>query len=268
MRALPARRIASSALCAALLVGITGPAAMAADSAREHGRAASAGTRLPGADARPAVAAELDRSGLAPVADLLTAVLEEDGGRLSPREAEELGAAARAALADAVAKARARSAAPTASAPATGALPPALARPEESERRAIAPDDELEDVLKAVQEALEGLLDAATAEDVTDTDDTDDTDDAADTDTDIDTDTDDTGTDDVDEVISSVDDLLTELDDLLEALDGADLSELLLPEPEESPSASAPTSVPLLPAVTLPALPAATPLPAVLLPAP
>jgi len=50
MRGLPARRLASSALSAALLVGITGPAALAADSARERDHAVS---RAPahGADA-------------------------------------------------------------------------------------------------------------------------------------------------------------------------------------------------------------------------
>ncbi|MEV6054246.1 hypothetical protein [Streptomyces sp. NPDC052107] len=42
MRGLSARRIASTALCAALLAGGTGPAATAAGSARERGPAVSA----------------------------------------------------------------------------------------------------------------------------------------------------------------------------------------------------------------------------------
>ncbi|MFD0393526.1 hypothetical protein ACFQ3Z_17755 [Streptomyces nogalater] len=41
MRDLPVRRLASTVLCASVLVGVTGPAAVAADMAREHGRTAT-----------------------------------------------------------------------------------------------------------------------------------------------------------------------------------------------------------------------------------
>ncbi|MFF4038987.1 hypothetical protein [Streptomyces sp. NPDC001816] len=50
MRVLPVRRLASTTLCAALLVGIAGPAAVAADSARERTHAGSH-SAVPGADA-------------------------------------------------------------------------------------------------------------------------------------------------------------------------------------------------------------------------
>ncbi|MEY9488507.1 hypothetical protein RKD26_004301 [Streptomyces calvus] len=99
MRALPARRIALGACCAALLVGITGPTAMAADAAREHTRVVSSDTLL-------AQVGNLDahEHDLTPVVDLLKAVLEADGGQLPPDEARRLGEAAKEALADAVAK--------------------------------------------------------------------------------------------------------------------------------------------------------------------
>ncbi|MGJ3559584.1 hypothetical protein ACR6C2_16445 [Streptomyces sp. INA 01156] len=69
MRAPPARRIAFGALCAVLLVGVTGPAALAADPAGEHGRVASPGTPL--VQVRKS---DVRGDELAPVADLLTAV--------------------------------------------------------------------------------------------------------------------------------------------------------------------------------------------------
>ncbi|MBZ9637957.1 hypothetical protein [Streptomyces sp. PSKA30] len=98
MRALPARRIATSALCAALLVGITGPAALAADSTREHSRVLSPEVRPSGADALIAQVRAYNRGELAPVADLLRAALEADNGQLSAAEARKLGAAAKRAL--------------------------------------------------------------------------------------------------------------------------------------------------------------------------
>ncbi|MER5210534.1 hypothetical protein ABT063_08135 [Streptomyces sp. NPDC002838] len=152
MCALPARRIASSALCAALLVGITGPAAMAADSAREHSHVASPDERLPGADARLALVRNLGGD-LTPVADLLKAVLEEDDGQLPPAKARKLGAAAKAALTKVAAKA-----------PATGVLLPAPAwtavELRTSERSAA---DDTSDALDALEEALDSLLEAITS---------------------------------------------------------------------------------------------------------
>jgi hypothetical protein len=145
-------RIASSALCAALLVGITGPVAMAADSAREHSRVASPDERLPGADARLALVRKLGGE-LTPVADLLKAVLEEDDGQLPPDKARKLVAAAKDALAKAAAKA-----------PKTDAPLPAPARPAAelgtSERSAA---DETSDALDALEDALDSLLDAITS---------------------------------------------------------------------------------------------------------
>ncbi|MER6015773.1 hypothetical protein [Streptomyces bluensis] len=101
MPAPSARHIASSALCAALLVGITGPAAVAADSAREHSPAASADTRPVRADVLLAKVRTINGGELAPVADLLDAVLKADNGRLPPDETRKLGDAAKRALADA-----------------------------------------------------------------------------------------------------------------------------------------------------------------------
>ncbi|MGW7263002.1 hypothetical protein [Streptomyces sp. NPDC054842] len=100
MRVMPARRIASSALCAALLLGIGAPTALAADGdpTRERARAAAP---VPGADGLlPQVTALAGLGGpLTPVTDLLDTVLTTDNGRLSDEQTEELGAAAEAAIA-------------------------------------------------------------------------------------------------------------------------------------------------------------------------
>ncbi|WP_406330125.1 hypothetical protein [Streptomyces sp. NBC_00203] len=154
MPVLPAGRIASSALCAALLVGITGTAAVAADSARERSHTASPDARLPGADALLAQVRKLNILGgeLTPVTDLLNAVLKADNGQLPAAEARKLGDAAKGALAKAATKA-----------PATGVLRPAPAR------RAADPTsdalDALEDALAAVEEAVDSLLEAITSGD-------------------------------------------------------------------------------------------------------
>ncbi len=95
MRTLPARRLAYSALCAVLLVGITGPAALAADSAPE---------RRPLATLLDTTwTADVHASELAPVRDLLSAILEAKGESLSAARIKELGDAAKAALAGAAA---------------------------------------------------------------------------------------------------------------------------------------------------------------------
>src|SRR3954453_22271184 len=117
MPALSARHIGSSALCATLLIGITGPAAVAANAAREASTAASTDARLARADALLAKVRNINGGEFAPVADLLDAVLKADNGRLPPDEARKLGAAAKRALAEASAKAPASSATPTATAP-------------------------------------------------------------------------------------------------------------------------------------------------------
>ncbi|MFI1736017.1 hypothetical protein ACH40E_43960 [Streptomyces acidicola] len=170
MPALSARHIASSALCAALLVGITGPAAVAADSARERSPAASSNAWLYREDALLTEVRKIDGGELAPVADLLDAVLKADDGRLPPDEARRLGDAAKRALAEASAKAPAPSATPTATAPATSVLPEAPSAPASDELDEVgdALDDVLDqvgevldDVVKAVDELLEALASSA-----------------------------------------------------------------------------------------------------------
>ncbi|MFJ9726878.1 hypothetical protein ACIRP3_29370 [Streptomyces sp. NPDC101209] len=116
MRALPARRIASTALCAALLVGIAAPAAVAADPAGERTDTASR-TPVPGADARLGQVRSLSDLGrvLTPVTDLLSSVLKADNGRLSDAEAAKLSSAVKDALAKVTAA--------TPSSPSTGSTP-------------------------------------------------------------------------------------------------------------------------------------------------
>ncbi|MEU1037165.1 hypothetical protein ACFYP4_06835 [Streptomyces sp. NPDC005551] len=101
MRAMPARRIASSAFCATLLLGVAAPAAAAADGDSALGRAHAAAP-VPGADGlldQVAALAGLDGA-LNPVTDLLSAVLTTDDGRLSDDEAAALGDAAKTAIAE------------------------------------------------------------------------------------------------------------------------------------------------------------------------
>ncbi|MFF8449278.1 hypothetical protein ACF06Q_16510 [Streptomyces leeuwenhoekii] len=117
---LPARRIAASAFCATLLLAVTGPAATAADgdSVRERTSAAS---RAPLPDVGALTAQVQSLSGLggvvAPVSDLLGAVLKADDGRLTKEQAEQFSKA----VEDALAKAQATGMpiAPEAAAPGT-----------------------------------------------------------------------------------------------------------------------------------------------------
>lgn len=159
MPALSARHIASSALCAALLVGITGPAVMAADSARERSHAASPDARLPREDALLAELREINWGELTPVADLLHAVHEADNSRLPAAEARALGDAAKAALAEAAAKA-----------PATDVLPPAptwgVAKPMISWSFVADPTSDAQDAVEAVEKALDSFLYSVTSDDV------------------------------------------------------------------------------------------------------
>ncbi|MDG9721488.1 hypothetical protein [Streptomyces sp. DH41] len=101
---LPARRIATSALCAGLLIGLSGPAVMAADgeSARERTHAASHAPLPDAAELQSQVGSLAGLGGvLTPVTDLLSAVLGADNGRLTTEEADKLAAAAKDALAKA-----------------------------------------------------------------------------------------------------------------------------------------------------------------------
>ncbi|MEU3250141.1 hypothetical protein [Streptomyces sp. NPDC006997] len=101
MRGLPIRRLASTALCASLVLGIAGPSALAADSepARDRGTAASRAP-VPGADTL------LDQSGtladlgavLTPATALLNAVAKAEDGQLSPDQATKLGEAVKDAV--------------------------------------------------------------------------------------------------------------------------------------------------------------------------
>ncbi|APY87196.1 hypothetical protein DCW30_10035 [Streptomyces alfalfae] len=97
MRALPVRRIATTTLCATLLLGTAGPALASADSAsREETRTAPrAPVMTP--KAMLAEAKRLQDAGgvITPAADLLVAVLEAEGYRLSAAEAAKHAQAVR-----------------------------------------------------------------------------------------------------------------------------------------------------------------------------
>ncbi|MCX4700634.1 hypothetical protein [Streptomyces sp. NBC_01373] len=122
MRGLPARRIASSAVCATFLLGLAAPAAVAIER-EPAGESVQAAPRapVPGADALLAQVKGLADLGgvLTPVTDLLNTVLKADDGQLTAEEATKLGDAVK----DAIAKV-------TAAAPAALAAPAAPAAPE------------------------------------------------------------------------------------------------------------------------------------------
>ncbi|MFD7277017.1 hypothetical protein ACFV80_08135 [Streptomyces sp. NPDC059862] len=210
MRALPARRMASSALCAALLVGITGPVAMAADSTRERTRTASPDARLPGADTLHAQVRKLNALGseFAPVTELLNAVLKADDHQLSAAEARKLGDAAKAALAKVAAKA------PATSAPTAGVLP------RDTDLTSDDDTDLTNDELDAMEEAIDSLVEVATT------------------------------SDDESQVLLSVDDLLNEVWGLIDGLLGTGLPILTpLPSTSTSTTAP-PASAVTLPDIT------------------
>lgn len=108
MRDLPVRRLAFSALCATLVLGTAGPA-VAADRA-SGGRTHVTATVL-GADALTARVQGLADAGgvVAPVTELLSAVLKAHNGQLPADQAAKLGKAVK----DAIAKASADSPSPT-----------------------------------------------------------------------------------------------------------------------------------------------------------
>ncbi|MGC0409704.1 hypothetical protein RKD32_002569 [Streptomyces sp. SAI-195] len=126
---LPARRIATSALCAGLLVGLSGPAVMAADgdSVRERTHAASHAP-LPDAEELQSQVGSLAGLGgvLTPVTDLLGAVLKADDGQLSATDADKLSAAVK----DALAKDADADDVATTPGTSTPAQPPAVTAPE------------------------------------------------------------------------------------------------------------------------------------------
>ncbi|MEV0111673.1 hypothetical protein AB0H77_00260 [Streptomyces sp. NPDC050844] len=164
MRALPARRIATSVLCASLLLGTAGPA-IAAENDSPHGSAqAAARAPVPGADALLAQIKTLGDVGgvLTPVTALLDAVLKADNGQLPAAEATKHADAVKAAITAATA------AAPKAPAlPKTPAVPeaPAVPKTMSSNDKAAAADLKA-DALKALQSAVDALLKAAAGGDV------------------------------------------------------------------------------------------------------
>ncbi|PSM43424.1 hypothetical protein C6Y14_09880 [Streptomyces dioscori] len=127
MRALPARRIATSALCATFLLGIAGPVAVAADhdATRDARATAAVLAPVPEADALLAQATSLgDVAGvLKPVTDLLTTALKADGGKLPAADATKLGDAVKEAIAKATASAPAAPQTPPAKTPAVPQTP-------------------------------------------------------------------------------------------------------------------------------------------------
>ncbi|MER6073197.1 hypothetical protein ABT187_31005 [Streptomyces sp. NPDC001817] len=102
----PVRRIVSTALCAAVLAGVAGPAAFAADSAPEHTRT-TVQAPVPGADKLLVNVSSLGHFGtvLEPVSTLLNTVLKADKGQLSADQANKLVQAAKEAVAKAAASA-------------------------------------------------------------------------------------------------------------------------------------------------------------------
>ncbi|MFE9449294.1 hypothetical protein [Streptomyces sp. NPDC006739] len=166
MRGLSVRRIASTALCTALLAGVTGPAAVAADSARERVPAASRAP-VPGADALLVQIKVLANLGivLTPVTDLLNAVLKADNGQLPAAQATSLVQAAKDAIAKVTAVAPASStASSTLTAAAPGTKTPAPKKPApKTLGGAKARADLTSDALTALNKALDALLKAVTS---------------------------------------------------------------------------------------------------------
>ncbi|MFD9908511.1 hypothetical protein [Streptomyces sp. NPDC059063] len=173
MRALPARRIATTALCATLLIGTAGPALALQDEARKQPPAA-ANLPVPGADALLAQIKTLGDLGtiLTPVTDLLTAALKADNGQLPAADATKLTQA----VTDAIAKITAAVPAvpPAAQTPTTPQAPalPQLPLPlplggPQSAEKAAAPLDLTGDALAALQKAVDALLKAVTSGDPT-----------------------------------------------------------------------------------------------------
>ncbi|MFD9590905.1 hypothetical protein ACFWBM_40170 [Streptomyces sp. NPDC059980] len=166
MRALPVRRIATSALCATLLIGIAAPASMAADSDLPRGHSHAAAP-VPGADALLAQTKTLgDISGvLAPVTALVDAALKADNGQIPADQATKLGQAAKDAIAKVTAAAPV---APPAAVPAAPpvALPAVPPLSKNAERpRALAAADVKADALTALQTAVDSLVKAVTSGD-------------------------------------------------------------------------------------------------------
>ncbi|MFF8397273.1 hypothetical protein [Streptomyces sp. NPDC016172] len=121
MPALSARRIASSALCATLVLGVAAPVALAADTARDRTHEAA-----PDIDAAT-LQTQVQQLGylgavVPPITELMDAALKVENGQLPAAEAAKLGDAARAAITRAATAAQMSSTAPAA--PAVPSTPP------------------------------------------------------------------------------------------------------------------------------------------------
>ncbi|MFG2726257.1 hypothetical protein [Streptomyces canus] len=163
MRGLPARCIASCALCAALLVAVAGPTA-----------AASRGpVPVPHEDAlRPQVEALAELGGvLTPVTDLLNTVLKADDGQISVEQAAKLGDAVKDATAKITEEASAAAVTPPATDATTTPTPSlllTLIQNDDDEARSIkAPADLLDDAIDALEKAIDDLLTAVTSGEAT-----------------------------------------------------------------------------------------------------
>ncbi|MEW5354470.1 MULTISPECIES: hypothetical protein [unclassified Streptomyces] len=223
MRSLPARRLAAGALCAALLTGIAGSAAMAADPVREDHPVAPQ-LRQPAADALRAQAGKVRGSAdvLTPVTELLNTIAKADKGQLTAAQARQAGEAAKRAVAEAVGRTPAGSAAaPAAGSPASAAV---------TGQRAADP---VSDALAALDKAIDDLVQAVT-----------------------------NGVGDVQAVVTDlltqvaglVTGLLTAVDTPADSASAAPADSSATPSPTATSSASASSSEPVTSAVTLPAI--------------
>ena len=155
MRGLSKRRVATTALCAALLAGVTDPAVMAADSIPGRSHAASP-AQAPGAEALLAWVKSLGDFGgaLTPVAHLLDTALKADNGQLPAAQAARLVHAAKRAVADMTPRAAADPQAKDAASDALAALQNAL----DALQKAITSGDPSQ-VTVAVTDAVTALTD-------------------------------------------------------------------------------------------------------------
>lgn len=145
MRALPVRRLASTTLCATLVLGTAGPAfASQGDATRDDARTAP---RAPAPDAKALLgqAQQLSSLGgvLTPVAELVTQVLKAKDNKLPPEDVKK--------HTDAVEKAIEAAAESPATAPRLPTGQPGAAQ---------APPDPKADPLAALRQAIDGLLGA------------------------------------------------------------------------------------------------------------
>ncbi|WP_329339064.1 hypothetical protein OG866_28630 [Streptomyces sp. NBC_00663] len=182
---MPARRIASTALSATLLIGIAAPAAVAVDNQSKAERIeAAAKAPLPGVDGLLAQLKALGDLGglLTPVTDVLNTVLKADDGQISPEQATQLLDSVKAAIAKITAAApvpvpetpltpttpstaTVPTTPPAATAPATELLPLPTAKSGDDSKAPSA--DAVGDALAALQQAVSDLLAAATGGDPT-----------------------------------------------------------------------------------------------------